>query len=436
MNIRTKSSAVFLIGTLCFAVGCATSKRANLNSTNPTKAAQEVKTMMNMAETNQTDLLAKKEYMNAVDDYNEALEELSENEDPKEVLEELSESKAYLLDAKTAASGRSEVPKRILKARKNLIESGIRNSDKLVEALSEVDNDLIDETNNFNKSLSSEQFSKFQKRYLNLEVKSIQNSYVGQFEDIISKAEKNNARSLATKTLKKAKTDVNVARNDIEQNPRTQKYFKESVLEANKSTKLLDDVMNKLLGEAQGSSENVALKLVYQERKLGKLSETITNLEGQNSSQRSNLLSAEAQVRFQNAMNSVRKNFDEEDATVYQQGDKLILRLRSLNFATGSATIPSKSMPLLGKIGNIIDKLNPQMVEVQGHTDSRGGTKINETLSEKRAKSVKSYFESKEGRMSYKLAAKGFGESKPIENNETEEGRALNRRVDIVINAK
>ena len=73
-----------------------------------------------------------------------------------------------------------------------------------------------------------------------------------------------------------------------------------------------------------------------------------------------------------------------------------------------------------------------KLVEVQGHTDSRGSDESNQALSDRRAKSVRRFLE-KKGIAPERLRSRGYGESEPIETNETRSGRAANRRVEFNI---
>ena len=68
---------------------------------------------------------------------------------------------------------------------------------------------------------------------------------------------------------------------------------------------------------------------------------------------------------------------------------------------------------------------------MEGHTDDQGGPKVNGPLSEKRAAAVKAWLV-KQGIAEARLTSKGLGQSKPIDSNETAEGRANNRRVEFV----
>ena len=85
----------------------------------------------------------------------------------------------------------------------------------------------------------------------------------------------------------------------------------------------------------------------------------------------------------------------------------------------------------MDKIVTVLKEKPDWKMSIEGHTDSIGGEAFNKNLSEKRAKSVIDYL-AKAGIDSARLSSTGFGLSKPIESNETEFGRAKNRRVELV----
>ena len=102
---------------------------------------------------------------------------------------------------------------------------------------------------------------------------------------------------------------------------------------------------------------------------------------------------------------------------------------RGVLFDFDKADIKSKYSPLIQNAVEVI-KLNPGLtVEVQGHTDSYGTDAYNQKLSERRANAVKAEL-IKQGVDGKRLSTAGFGESKPVDTNETDEGRAYNRRVE------
>ena len=78
-------------------------------------------------------------------------------------------------------------------------------------------------------------------------------------------------------------------------------------------------------------------------------------------------------------------------------------------------------------------KDNPQIqVEIAGHTDSMGSEKANLAISEKRALSVKKYLQDKYNIPDSRMTIKGYGSSKPVADNNTQEGRSKNRRVEFI----
>lgn len=102
-----------------------------------------------------------------------------------------------------------------------------------------------------------------------------------------------------------------------------------------------------------------------------------------------------------------------------------------INFDTGKSIIKPESQSIIDQIVQMM-KQNPGLkIGIEGHTDNVGNSKSNKTLSEERAKSVVSAIV-KQGVDAKRLSATGFGQDKPIADNKTEEGRAKNRRVELV----
>lgn len=102
-----------------------------------------------------------------------------------------------------------------------------------------------------------------------------------------------------------------------------------------------------------------------------------------------------------------------------------------INFDTGKSTIKPESKPIIDQIVQML-KANPKLnISVEGHTDNVGNPKSNKTLSDDRAKSVVSAIAA-QGIDAKRLSAAGHGQDKPIADNKTEEGRAKNRRVELV----
>jgi OmpA-OmpF porin, OOP family len=102
-----------------------------------------------------------------------------------------------------------------------------------------------------------------------------------------------------------------------------------------------------------------------------------------------------------------------------------------INFDTGKATIKPESFPQLDQIVAALKQSSVLMLEIGGHTDNVGTPESNQALSDGRAKSVMKYLTDK-GTAPSRLTAKGYGQTKPVADNRSEDGRAKNRRVELV----
>jgi OmpA-OmpF porin, OOP family len=113
-------------------------------------------------------------------------------------------------------------------------------------------------------------------------------------------------------------------------------------------------------------------------------------------------------------------------------GDKIELS-QTVQFETNSAILLHESEELLDEVAGVLNE-HPEIkrVQIEGHTDSRDSDSYNLRLSRQRAEAVRKYLVGR-GVAEKRLDAKGFGETKPIADNETEEGRYRNRRVELRI---
>lgn len=118
---------------------------------------------------------------------------------------------------------------------------------------------------------------------------------------------------------------------------------------------------------------------------------------------------------------------------VVREGDQLLLRMPSgITFATDQAMIQPQFRPTLDQVAQTLAEYPKTMIDVVGHTDSTGSDAYNQALSERRARSVADYLAS-HGVASVRVATTGYGKMQPIATNDTVEGRAQNRRVEIKV---
>ncbi|MBR9918966.1 OmpA family protein [bacterium] len=119
-------------------------------------------------------------------------------------------------------------------------------------------------------------------------------------------------------------------------------------------------------------------------------------------------------------------DFSEEELATVKQSAKGIF------FETGSDVIKSESFENLDKVAEIASHYPDAILVIEGHTDNQGDDASNLDLSQRRADAVKKYLTLK-GVDTDRIKATGYGETQPLADNSTEEGRALNRRVDITL---
>jgi outer membrane protein OmpA-like peptidoglycan-associated protein len=123
-----------------------------------------------------------------------------------------------------------------------------------------------------------------------------------------------------------------------------------------------------------------------------------------------------------------------ELANVKEEANETVITLSgSVLFKTGKAELLPLAENKLAKVADALKQLDDeQQIVVEGHTDSRGSSEMNQELSQKRAESVQKYLAS-QGVNSSRLKAVGKGEQDPIADNNSPEGRANNRRVELRI---
>lgn len=122
-----------------------------------------------------------------------------------------------------------------------------------------------------------------------------------------------------------------------------------------------------------------------------------------------------------------------EGEVLFNAANDVVLRLSGLSFAPGKSEITENHVPLLEKVKTAVGLFPEAQLVVEGHTDATGDAKGNLALSEKRAYSVMQYLRESMLIPADRIQAMGFGSDKPVASNQTDDGRAKNRRIDIII---
>ena len=169
------------------------------------------------------------------------------------------------------------------------------------------------------------------------------------------------------------------------------------------------DKMQELLGGGNQTIEEMEVLLTLQQKRL------------------------EQQARHRERFATVESLFDAEEATVLRQGDTVIIRMIGLNFDSGYSKLKPDHLQILDTLEQAISEFPESQVVVEGHTDAFGSDAENLGLSQARADSVVKHLLATLPISPANLNARGYGESRPVANNETAEGRKRNRRIDVVI---
>ncbi len=172
-------------------------------------------------------------------------------------------------------------------------------------------------------------------------------------------------------------------------------------------------------------------KIASLEEKIKELNARLGTVAKQQSTMEERL---QAQAKMRKQFNSVEKMFASDEAQVLRQGNDIILRLVGLNFPSGKSVIEPQYFRILTKVQKAINTFPNARVTIEGNTDSFGNAKLNLKLSQERAEAVRQYLLANMPNLKpEQIDAVGYGESRPIASNKTAEGRAKNRRIDVVI---
>jgi len=129
----------------------------------------------------------------------------------------------------------------------------------------------------------------------------------------------------------------------------------------------------------------------------------------------------------------LRKQLEGTGVSVTRDGDNITLNMPgNVTFATNSSDLNPGFFGVLDSVVLVLKEFDKTLIEIAGHTDSTGSDQYNQALSERRAATVGAYLVTR-GVLEMRLIELGMGESRPVADNSTPEGRALNRRVELTL---
>jgi outer membrane protein OmpA-like peptidoglycan-associated protein len=480
--------AVLACITASFVVNAAGQELLKYVSGNDVKTLlfREVNMTMTAAKKSQADVLAPKNFGEAMKRYKEAEADLKQGKKLEDIEKKLRESNAYFQKAIEATKLAEVTFPNSMKARKDaqLTESS-KFSPKLWTEAEEKFNESAGKLEDGNLNDARKKAGEAEKLYRQAELDAIKANYLDETRALLKQAEKMDVKDRAPKTLKLAQQLIKQAEKELNENrydtdiARSQArqakyevkhaiYLANTIKQMKDSDKSWEDLMlasEKPLAQIaeqadiiatfdtgfyktaneitvfvttyQDSVDGLSQELGWYEQDDYLQQQRIAELEKQLGSQTKEKSSLAQQIAQQaktrEIFANVERSFNRDEASVLREGNDIIIRLVGLNFPSAAATIEQKSFDLLTKVRDAIKAFPQSTVSILGHTDSYGSDEKNLTLSMERAEAVKQYLLANSKAVALQIEATGYGESKPIASNETKDGRAANRRVDVVI---
>ncbi|MGZ5279915.1 MAG: OmpA family protein [Pseudobdellovibrionaceae bacterium] len=430
-------------------------KKADIPSTaNPQEEITKLDQDLNLAVNKNIDVLAASDFQDAAKWLTEAKADLSSKQNQEEVLDDVRKGRGFLEKAYATSENRNEKAPGLFESRQMALKAGAGKYSELRSDLQDLDKDVSSKAAILLKT-DADTISKLQERYVDLEKRATILTQLGDAQAKFNGSKKDGASKMAPLTFKKTELSLKNAESVIASNTRNPQGYKDAVATATTNVTLLNEVMITIQQNGKNLSETAALKMVAQSGKIKALNKDLSNSNAagqatqaamqeknqflaneledkdqQLEDKKQDLSSANANIEIQRVMETARTQFSPDEAEAYQQGGSLLIRLKQVNFASGRSEIPESSFAVLDKVSNVAKSMNASAIKVEGHTDSVGNETVNKSISEKRAGVVANYFKSYGFN---DVKSEGYGFQKPIATNKSKEGRALNRRVDIII---
>ena len=433
--------SIFMVITIALIPGCSSEPKRDMipASANVNEEISSLSEDLKIAKQDQIDVLSPRNFEKAHTHYSNAQSAREKNKDNQDILKSVGMAKAYLILANEHAERTRSSAADILKAREEAIASGAHQHlpKKFERADSELKNATLKAERN-RTSLEADRRADLQRNYFDVHVESLKIAYLDPVEGAIEAAKKNGARRFASRTLAAAEAKTELASNVIETDRNNTAEIKRAAASANKEAIKLLNVTS--IARNNKVSENVALELNANRNSANVMNAELSQVETRLKKERevANEMRAENEAlekknQFNESFAWAQEQFNPNEAEVFRQGDQLLIRLKSMNYKSGQKELPSASYPVLSKVKAVIAKMGAEKVRVEGHTDSTGNKTINEELSQARAENVAQYLADDKLIGKNQIEAEGLGFQKPVSNNSTSEGRAQNRRVDIIV---
>jgi outer membrane protein OmpA-like peptidoglycan-associated protein len=423
--------------------GCKTLDVQPLPDTaNPSDEITATEARFSEVEDNQGAVLAPESFAAAKEALDDAKELRAERASNADILEKVAVANANLKRADDTIVVAMETIPAVMEARQDaiaakapeLLREDFEEADRALEGVTE---DLEDG----DRDDAARKREELTNNYIRLQVVALTNANLDPATRDIAVAKREGASDLAKRTLSSAEQALEDAKAFIA----TNRNDAEGIASASALARSEAAHLVTVTREANAIGGNDPESIVLERERSQKLTaaaeaearaaeERAAATEGDLAETQTEAERLAADKAFNDKFAAAQASFSAEEGEVYRQGNSLVLRLRGLSFASGKSEIQEASFPLLEKVQTVISQFAPAKVTVEGHTDSVGAPSFNQKLSEARAQAVVAYLTENGGDdEAVEMSAQGFGDQRPLAPNNTAEGRAQNRRVDVVI---
>jgi len=436
---------------------------------------KDLDALLKKAKVVHADLLAPGNFEEGKDYYDEAKESLQDDDPLEEIKEKISKADFFLHKAIRYAESAKSFFKNALKAREDALKVFADSlARKEWEKGEDKFNDACSDFEDGENEDAQEEGFEAEKIYRKAELTAIKRIYLDKARLAYSEAVKEDAEKYAHETLRKARQLIYNAEKELENQRYDNEYARELASDAYSQARhaLFLTELFKKADKEDWTLEKLSLFWEEPLRKiaapfnikpyfdhgpdsltneiLGKIILLKTSLKEVDYLKKKNETLKKEFREYKKECETTRKNLEKirtygrrikeiknifrpSEAEIFTRNCNVVIRLRKLNFSPGSAVIRPEYFGLLAKVIKAIEKFPDALYVVEGHTDASGKADKNLTISQKRAEAVYAFILANSNIDKKHIYAVGYGESLPVASNETSQGKARNRRIEIVI---
>jgi OOP family OmpA-OmpF porin len=414
------------------------------NSADPQVELDRVSRNIDRAKEGQVEILSPKNFERSKKYWTQAVNERSSNKDQKTILHSIAVSQAYLDKANAVSDVSHQLVEGAIVARRDaMVSNAAANFPSEMGAADKRFRNLNEEIENNDTSSAATKSPQIEQTFRNIELSSIKKERLGPALENMKQAMNEGAEKLTPETLAWAQKQIANDEVLITNDRHNVSVVNKASMNANQSANRLMKMVRSAKNSTNNKPEDFAkiaekneLAMNSSKQQLNRTENALENSENKLVKAVSQNEKLESEAWLNNEFELASAQFTKDEAEVYKQGDKLLLRLKGLSFTNNKSVIGSENFKLLAKVQKVISDVGGTQIVIEGHTDSTGGQKLNDALSMQRAESVQSYLIANKDITPDKIKATGFGDRKPLASNKTVSGRAQNRRVDIIITAE